>query len=681
MELLPPSVDAPDPAFIIDMDSGHNIDTSGLKRLGGGGNTETSECYSLLRDIYAKIHGENAITAAPPSTAPTSKREFSIKYMHQQQQQQRQNEDFEPADNGANVNTVGNSEIGGNKRVGDGILFDIERELSILRMPFEHLRTAAIDDIGHVNRRRRMYNTEEEAEQGYDEDWDDEEDGEEEEEEETGPFSSTPSRSPSSKADAAAAAPSQYNKSGSSSPHRAAKKSSKPYIPPSQRRASSSSMSASTTKRENSDADEGGVDEYSNNEDTDAMHVPAAKASTAVGSKKQTKSKGASKKKQQSKLHKKQQQQSSAKTQSSRKQETLVNLSQTIAAIHELRVQQQQLHPSSAEFSTMGDQLFSHIEEMYKLFVDMGLSPEGDVVSPEDVQASIEKGELDDEIKYLMSIFPVADGEGGEVANDIDHPSSSTLFSAPFNAASFQELVGSLEKNVARVAPAVAANSGSSTPKSPSSSSSSSSSKNEVGSGLSGSSGWVFELSESSPTCLIAQDLEDMLLTFVQSDKAGQASLLAIVRNYYDELDMYFPEISYNEYAANMDLGLIYIEVMDRVVSEGPDFISPELDRWQQQGALLLAQARARNGGGDGSLYNPNNDLSIAGGGGATGLGSMSGGSMSVDQMSQEALEFELDLADSYFNSFSLADRVSCSSTVPSPNLTLTHLIPTHCTH
>jgi ABC-type amino acid transport system permease subunit len=44
---------------------------------------------------------------------------------------------------------------------------------------------------------------------------------------------------------------------------------------------------------------------------------------------------------------------------------------------------------------------------------------------------------------------------------------------------------------------------------------------------------------------------------------------------------------------------------------------------------------------------------------GGSGYGTMLGQQQQSGELSQEALEFELELADSYFNSFSLADRVS----------------------
>ena len=46
-----------------------------------------------------------------------------------------------------------------------------------------------------------------------------------------------------------------------------------------------------------------------------------------------------------------------------------------------------------------------------------------------------------------------------------------------------------------------------------------------------------------------------------------------------------------NEFAANMDLGRVFLEIMGRVVDEGFGFIAPELERWQDIGQNLLVRA------------------------------------------------------------------------------------------
>ena len=38
--------------------------------------------------------------------------------------------------------------------------------------------------------------------------------------------------------------------------------------------------------------------------------------------------------------------------------------------------------------------------------------------------------------------------------------------------------------------------------------------------------------------------------------------------------------MDYNEYAANMDMGQVFLEVMGRVCEEGFDFITEELESW-----------------------------------------------------------------------------------------------------
>ena len=88
---------------------------------------------------------------------------------------------------------------------------------------------------------------------------------------------------------------------------------------------------------------------------------------------------------------------------------------------------------------------------------------------------------------------------------------------------------------------------------------------------------------------------------------------------------------------------------MTRVVSEGPSFIAPELDRWQQKGAALLAEAQQHLGRTAVSAAGVDVSSDVA-----------SSGSIAAELgLTHEQFEFEMELADSYFNSFSLADRVS----------------------
>lgn len=39
-------------------------------------------------------------------------------------------------------------------------------------------------------------------------------------------------------------------------------------------------------------------------------------------------------------------------------------------------------------------------------------------------------------------------------------------------------------------------------------------------------------------------------------------------------------QMDYNEYAANMDMGQVFLEVMGRVCEEGFDFVAEELESW-----------------------------------------------------------------------------------------------------
>eukprot|EP01035_Chromulina_nebulosa_P022428 gene22428-29042_t len=93
----------------------------------------------------------------------------------------------------------------------------------------------------------------------------------------------------------------------------------------------------------------------------------------------------------------------------------------------------------------------------------------------------------------------------------------------------------------------------------------------------------------NSATSVIAGDLEDMLRTFVLEDSYGRDNVLAIARKYYDDLDINFPNMDYTEYAANMDLGQVFLEVMASVNEKGFSFIGPELEKWQELGQVILA--------------------------------------------------------------------------------------------
>jgi hypothetical protein len=47
--------------------------------------------------------------------------------------------------------------------------------------------------------------------------------------------------------------------------------------------------------------------------------------------------------------------------------------------------------------------------------------------------------------------------------------------------------------------------------------------------------------------------------------------------------------MDYTEYAANMDLGQVFLEVMAAVNEKGFSFIGPELEKWQELGQVILA--------------------------------------------------------------------------------------------
>lgn len=49
--------------------------------------------------------------------------------------------------------------------------------------------------------------------------------------------------------------------------------------------------------------------------------------------------------------------------------------------------------------------------------------------------------------------------------------------------------------------------------------------------------------------------------------------------------------MDYTEYAANMDLGQVFLDVMGSVNERGFAFIGPELERWQEFGQVILASS------------------------------------------------------------------------------------------
>jgi hypothetical protein len=65
--------------------------------------------------------------------------------------------------------------------------------------------------------------------------------------------------------------------------------------------------------------------------------------------------------------------------------------------------------------------------------------------------------------------------------------------------------------------------------------------------------------------------------------------------------------MDYNEYAANMDVGQAYLEVMGRAAEDGFGFVNAELDAWKassaaaQKRSIAAAAAAVPSDGGSGS--------------------------------------------------------------------------------
>lgn len=119
-----------------------------------------------------------------------------------------------------------------------------------------------------------------------------------------------------------------------------------------------------------------------------------------------------------------------------------------------------------------------------------------------------------------------------------------------------------------------------------------------------------------------------------------------------------------HEYAANMELGTVYLEVMARVVNEGFGFIAPELERWQEFGQNLLMRGTPP---GHTMLHPlppsliPSVDLMAANSGDGQsgdrknrfGVGII----WEIDPDTGMKKEFAVELDGSYFDSFSLQER------------------------
>lgn len=100
--------------------------------------------------------------------------------------------------------------------------------------------------------------------------------------------------------------------------------------------------------------------------------------------------------------------------------------------------------------------------------------------------------------------------------------------------------------------------------------------------------------------------------------------------------------MDYNEYAANMDMGQVYLDVMSRICEEGFDFITEELESWQTEKLSSLV----------------------------SGLDSQANNNEDYDKQHQsivwelnpdtgEQREIIVEFSGNYFNTFSLSERVS----------------------
>jgi hypothetical protein len=140
----------------------------------------------------------------------------------------------------------------------------------------------------------------------------------------------------------------------------------------------------------------------------------------------------------------------------------------------------------------------------------------------------------------------------------------------------------------------------------------------------------------------VAVDLETLLRKFVRAPDKERRALLQLARKYYDELDLNLPNVrngflyllsksfvkfhcfcslqmDYNEYAANMDIGQVFLEIMSRAVEEGFSFVSSELESWQHTTVAA---------GSSGPLHT---DSSLAGSQGAEGTGSLGSSESETD--------------------------------------------------
>lgn len=110
-----------------------------------------------------------------------------------------------------------------------------------------------------------------------------------------------------------------------------------------------------------------------------------------------------------------------------------------------------------------------------------------------------------------------------------------------------------------------------------------------------------------------------------------------------------------HEYRANMDLGEVYLEVMERVVREGTDFITEELEKWQDIGQSFLSSSSSST-----SSKHPSStvvDVRLEDGEDPVKFGV--GIVWELDPDTGQKTQFAVELDGSYFDAFTLQERVS----------------------